>query len=69
MLCMVCTCYGLLSNCNCLYFRYFEDVTYEANVDVDKFRSNSVEAPGTFTFCSSMTVFISEFLDGQGFCL
>ncbi|XP_062515696.1 uncharacterized protein LOC134191133 isoform X2 [Corticium candelabrum] len=36
---------------------YFEDVTYQANVDVDKFTTYSKEAPGTFTFCSSMTDF------------
>jgi hypothetical protein len=35
---------------------YFEDVTYSAQVDVDKFRTGDLEAAGTFTVCSSMTV-------------
>jgi hypothetical protein len=35
---------------------YFEDVTYSAQVDVDKYRRGNSEAAGTFTFCSSMTV-------------
>ena len=37
-------------------FRYFEDVTMDAGVDMDRWRRGHAEAPGTFTFCSSFTV-------------